>query len=164
MYDGNGDITTSDYRMTVEKRDGGIIAWRFIAGETDEHDADRDRSATSASSINFNPAQTYFWRATLGRRLLPRRDLPGRHRPANRIYEFGKGYHGTYDPTPHVAFLGSPIGRGGADDASVVGATWRNVYLGSSRPAASDLAGHGAHRGSEPTIRASRTAASAPPN
>ena len=36
MYDGNGVITTSDYRMTVEKRDAGIIAWRFIAGETDK--------------------------------------------------------------------------------------------------------------------------------
>ena len=33
MYDGNGDITTSDYRATIEKRDGGVVAWRFIAGE-----------------------------------------------------------------------------------------------------------------------------------
>ena len=140
MYDGNGDITTSDYRMTVEKRDAGIIAWRFIAGETDNHETQIETIGAERVGINFNPAQTYLWRSTLGRRLLPRRDLPRQHdrRPDLRVRQAATT--GTYDPTPHVAFLGSPIGRGGPDDASVVGATWRNVYLGSAgRPRPTSL-------------------------
>ena len=55
----------------------------------------------------------------------------------NRIYAFGKGLAATYEPNPHVCYLGSPIGRAGANDASVVGATWRLVYIadaGKKRP------------------------------
>ena len=138
MYDGNGDITTSDYRMTVEKRDAGIIAWRFIAGETDNHETQIETIGQERTSINFNPAQTYLWRASWGGFF--RVEIFHGNTTADRIYEFGKPYHGTYDPTPHVAFVGSPIGRGGPGDASVVGATWRNVYLGSAgRPRPTSL-------------------------
>lgn len=135
MYDGNGDITTSDWRMTVEKRDAGIIAWRFIAGETDNHETQIETIGAERTSINFNPAQTYLWRASWGGFF--RVEIFNGSTTADRIYEFGKPYHGTYDPTPHMAYVGSPIGRGGPSDASVVGATWRNVYLGAagrSRP------------------------------
>jgi hypothetical protein len=138
MYDGDGDITTSDYRMTVEKRDAGIIAWRFIAGETDNHETQIETIGQERTSINFNPGQTYLWRASWGGFF--RVEIFHGSTTADRIYEFGKPYHGTYDPTPHVAFIGSPIGRGGPGDASVVGATWRNVYLGSAgRPRPSSL-------------------------
>ena len=139
MYDGDGDITTSDYRMTVEKRDAGIIAWRFIAGETDNHETQIETIGAERVGINFNPAQTYLWRSSWGDGFF-RVEIFHGSTTADRIYEFGKGYHGTYDPTPHVAFLGSPIGRGGPGDASVVGATWRNVYLGSAgRPRPTSL-------------------------
>ena len=138
MYDGNGDITTSDYRMTVEKRDAGIIAWRFIAGETDNHETQIETIGQERTSINFNPAQTYLWRASSGGYF--RVEIFHGNTTADRIYEFGKPYHGTYDPTPHVAYIGSPIGRGGPGDASVVGATWRNVYLGAAgRPRPTSL-------------------------
>lgn len=139
MYDGNGDITTSDYRMTVEKRDGGVIAWRFIAGETDNHETQIETIGNERVSVNFNPAQTYLWRSSWGGGFF-RVEIFHGNTTADRLYEFGKPYHGTYDPTPHVAFLGSPIGRGGPEDASVVGATWRNVYLGSAaRPRPTSL-------------------------
>jgi hypothetical protein len=138
MYDGGGDITTSDYRMTVEKRDAGIIAWRFIAGETDNEETQIETIGAERVGINFNPGQTYLWRSTWGGFF--RVEIFNGTTTADRIYEFGKGYHGTYDPTPHVAFIGSPIGRGGPNDASVVGATWRNVYLGSAgRPRPNSL-------------------------
>lgn len=138
MYDGNGDITTSDYRMTVEKRDAGIIAWRFIAGETDNEETQIETIGAERTSINFNPGQTYLWKASWGGFF--RVEIFNGSTTADRIYEFGKPYHGTYDPTPHVAFVGSPIGRGGPGDASVVGATWRNVYLGSAgRPRPTSL-------------------------
>lgn len=138
MYDGHGDITTSDYRMTVEKRDAGIIAWRFIAGETDNHETQIETIGAERTSINFNPRQTYLWKASWGGFF--RVEIFNGTTTADRIYEFGKPYRGTYDPAPHVAFIGSPIGRGGPGDASVVGATWRNVYLGSAgRPRPSSL-------------------------
>ena len=133
MFDGNGDITTSDWRFTVEKRDGGIIAWRMIAGEP-EH-AQIDTVGNERVAVNFNPSQTYFWRATWGGGFdlnIFEGGIGG-----NRVYAFGKGLSHSYDPTPHVAFLGSPLGRAGANDASVVGATWRNVYIadaGKKRP------------------------------
>jgi len=125
MYDGNGDITTSDWRVTVEKRDGGVIAWRFIAGEPEDEQI--DTVGNERVSINFNPGQTYFWRATWGGGFdlnIFEGGIGG-----NRIYAFGKPLAATYEPNPHVAYLGSPIGRAGPDDASVVGATWRNVYI-----------------------------------
>jgi hypothetical protein len=133
MYDGNGDITTSDYRVTVEKRDGGVIAWRFIAGEVEDHQI--DTVGNERVPVNFNPGATYFWRATWGGGFdlnIFEGGIGG-----NRVYAFGKGLPDTYDPTPHVAYLGSPIGRAGPEDASVVGATWRNVYIadaGKRRP------------------------------
>lgn len=139
MYDGNGDITTSDYRMTVEKRDAGIIAWRFIAGQADNHHSQIETIGAERTSLNFNPGQTYLWRSTWGNGFF-RVEIFNGSTTADRIYEFGKGYSGTYDPTPHVAYVGSPIGRGGPSDASVVGATWRSVYLGSiGRPRPTSL-------------------------
>jgi hypothetical protein len=138
MYDGNGDITTSDYRATIEKRDGGVVAWRFIAGEA-ESDAQIETVGQERVAINFNPGQTYLWKTSWGNHFF-RLEVFNGSTTADRIYEFGKPYEGTYDPTPHVAYVGSPIGRAGADDASVVGATWRNVYLGSAgRPRPSSL-------------------------
>jgi hypothetical protein len=138
MYDGNGDITTSDYRATIEKRDGGVIAWRFIAGEV-ESDAQIETVGQERVAINFNPGQTYLWRTSWGNHFF-RLEIFHGPTTGDRIYEFGKPYEGTYDPTPHIAYVGSPIGRAGPDDASVVGATWRNVYLGSAgRPRPSSL-------------------------
>jgi hypothetical protein len=49
------------------------------------------------------------------------------------IYNFGKHYGGLYDPNPHLAYLGSPVGRGGVDDATVPGMVVRQVWL-SKRP------------------------------
>jgi hypothetical protein len=133
MYDGNGDITTSDWRLTVEKRDGGVIAWRFIAGEPEDEQI--DTVGNERVALNFNPGTTYFWRATWGGGFdlnIFEGGMTG-----NRIYAFGKGLAATYEPNPHVCYLGSPIGRAGANDASVVGATWRLVYIadaGKKRP------------------------------
>jgi hypothetical protein len=139
MYDGNGDITVSDYRMTVEKRDFGMIAWRFIAGETDgDAQIETTRAEREGLAINFNPATTYLWRATWGNYVFRVEIFAGS--TGDRIYDLDRSHAGTYDPTPHVAYVGAPIGRGGAGDASVVGATWRNVYLGSAgRPRPTSL-------------------------
>jgi hypothetical protein len=139
MYDGNGDITTSDYRFTVEKRDAGIVAWRFIAGEAGNHRAQIETVGNERVGINFDPARTYLWRSTWGPQGFQLEIFNG-NTTTDRIYAFGKDYDGTYDPVPHMAFIGSPLGRAGAPDASVVGATWRNVYVGSAgRPRPTSL-------------------------
>jgi hypothetical protein len=131
MYDGNGDITTSDWRFTVEKRDGGIIAWRMIAGEP-EH-AQIDTVGNERVPVNFNPGLTYFWKATWGGGF--NLEIREGGEAGNPVYGFGKGLAETYRPSPHFAYLGSPIGRGGPNDASVVGATFRNVFIGTgARP------------------------------
>jgi hypothetical protein len=142
MYDGNGDITTSDYRATIEKRDAGMIAWRFIAGETDNHETqiETSREEREGLALNFNPAATYLWRTSWGGGIFKVEVFDGPTTSSEREYELAKHYRGTYDPTPHVAYLGSPIGRGGPNDASLVGATWRNVYLGAAgRPRPNSL-------------------------
>ena len=40
---------------------------------------------------------------------------------------------GTYAPSPHYAYLGAPVGRSGAESASIGGTIYRNVWL-STRP------------------------------
>jgi hypothetical protein len=135
MYDGNGDITTSDWRFTVEKRDGGIIAWRFIAGEP-EH-AQIDTIGGERVPVNFNPGATYFWKATWGGGFRLQILADGAGGPT--LYDFGKGMGAVYAPNPHMAYLGSPIGRAGPNDASVVGATFRNVFIGQTRPRPNSL-------------------------
>jgi hypothetical protein len=133
MYDGNGDIITSDYRATIEKRDGGVVAWRFIAGEA-ESDAQIDTGSSERVGINFDPAQTYVWRIKWGNNFFNLEIFRGAAM-TDRVYDFGKPYAGTYDPNPHICYLGAPIGRSGAESASVVGATWRNVFIGNgARP------------------------------
>jgi hypothetical protein len=135
MYNGQGDITTSDWRCTVEKRDGGIIAWRFIAGEPEEQQI--DTVGGERVPVNFNPGQTYLWKATWGGGFRLQILEGGAGGPT--IYDFGKGLGATYAPNPHVAYLGSPLGRAGANDASVVGATFRNTFIGQNRPRPSSL-------------------------
>jgi hypothetical protein len=110
-----------------------MIAWRFIAGETDNHETqiETSREEREGLALNFNPAATYLWRSSWGGGIFKVEVFGGPTTSSGRDYELAKHYAGTYDPTPHVAYLGSPIGRGGAGDASLVGATWRNVYLGS---------------------------------
>lgn len=135
MYDGRGDITTSDWRFTVEKRDGGIIAWRMIAGEP-EH-AQIDTIGGERVPVNFNPGIPYFWKATWGggfRLQIFEGGVGG-----GMVYDFGKGIGATYAPSPHMAYVGSPIGRAGPNDASVVGATFRNVFIGNNRPRPNSL-------------------------
>jgi hypothetical protein len=134
MYDGNGDITTSDWRMTVEKRDEGRVAWRFITGETDSDHQIETVGNNERVPINFNPGATYFWRATWGGGGFNVHIRLGGE-GGSVIYDFGKGVPGVYAPSPHHAFLGSPIGRGGPNDASVVGVYFRNAFIGGgSRP------------------------------
>jgi hypothetical protein len=126
MYDGNGDITTSNWRCTVEKRDGGIVAWRFIAGRPG--DAQIDTGPDQRLPVSFNPGVTFGWKATWGGGFRVQVKAGGLN--GNTVYDQGAGLGAVYAPNPHMAFLGSPIGRAGPGDASTPGATYTNVWIG----------------------------------
>jgi hypothetical protein len=123
------DITNNSRRFTIEKRGNpaGAVAWR-VKTSSDQIDT------VGAERVvkHFDPSETYFWKATWGGN---RFNLLIKDHGANgnTIYNFGKGYGGVYNPNPHVAFIGGPGGRAGADSGTVPGMIIRQVWL-SSRP------------------------------
>jgi hypothetical protein len=128
MSEGLGDIVVNDRRMTVEKRGDpeGIVAWRLIS-----HLDQIDTEGAEREFVSFNPSLPYLWSAVWNGRFTVSIREGG---SAGRlVYEKGKHYEGSYDPDPHYAFAGSPIGRSGPDAGSVPGMIVRQVWI-SSRP------------------------------
>ena len=129
MSEGHDDIVTNDRRMTIEKRGdpAGIIAWRFIT-----HHDQIDTVGGERVKREFDPGQAYLWTATWNGFFRVKIQRGGASGPV--IYEMGKAYHGpAYDPNPHYAYIGAPIGRTGAEGATVPGMIVRNVWI-SPRP------------------------------
>jgi hypothetical protein len=129
MSEGLSDIVTNDRRMTVEKRGDppGIIAWRFIT-----HDDQIDTEGSAERKFReFDPNKAYLWTATWNGFFNVRIQEGGSAGPT--LYTMGKPYGGAYDPNPHYAFIGAPIGRSGPDGATVPGMIVRNVWI-SPRP------------------------------
>jgi hypothetical protein len=130
MAEGFADIVTNDRRVTVEKRGdpAGVIAWRFIS-----HGAAISTDGAERVGRQFDPSLDYFWQMTWRNNrfnVLIREGGVG----GTEIYSFGKPFAGrAYDPDPHVAFIGAPIGRSGPEGASVDGVIIRQVWL-SPRP------------------------------
>ncbi|HEY7270446.1 MAG TPA: hypothetical protein VH951_11515 [Dehalococcoidia bacterium] len=131
MAQGYDDIITNDRRMTVEKRGdpAGAIAWRFLT-----HD---DRIETTVRPIyNFDPSQTYFyqatWRNNIFNLLIQEGGLGGR-----TVYNDGDQWNGRpYDPSPHVIYVGAPIGRSGPTAASIEDTIYRQIWVSANpRPA-----------------------------
>jgi len=125
MREGDSDITTNDRRFTIEKRGTGVIAWRVITSNDQI-----DTVGAQRVKRNFDTKKTYFWRATWGG---GRFNLTVREGgvSGNVIYNFGKGYGGVYDPSPHRAFVGGPAGRGGRGTGSVPDMIARQVWVSS---------------------------------
>lgn len=132
MGKGYDDVVTNEYRMTIEKRGDppGLIAWRFIA-----RDDQVDTEGPERAYYNFQANLTYFFQATWRAN---RFNLLIREGGANgtTIYDYGKHWDGRgYEPSPHVLYLGAPVGRSGPDGASVQGAIIRQVWVsGNPRP------------------------------
>jgi hypothetical protein len=130
MREGRSDITTNDRRFTIEKRGNpaGVIAWRVITSR------DQIDTVGNAERVKreFDPAKWYLWTARWGD---GRFNLTIREGGADGtvIYNFGKPYRGTYDPAPQLAYVGTPVGRAGANSATVPGMVAKQVWL-SHRP------------------------------
>jgi hypothetical protein len=131
MRMGDSDITTNEYRVTIEKRGDppGTIAWRFRYG----NDEEVDTIGQERRPHTFNPALEYLWQA---------RWFPGRFDLeifeggpfGQRVYSFGKSFSGAYRPHhDHRVYVGAPPGRAGELDASVPGIIVSHVWM-SSRP------------------------------
>lgn len=131
MAQGFDDLITNEYRATVEKRGGGEVAWRFIA-----RDDQIDTEGAEREYLELDRAHTYLWKASWrnNRFQVEVWDAPSGGR---LIYSKGKNWDGRgYTPSQHVIFVGAPIGRSGADAATVPGMVVRQVYVGpNSRPA-----------------------------
>ena len=129
MREGFSDITTNDRRFTIEKRGNppSIIAWRMIS-----HRSQIETQGAERVTRNFSPNKWYLWRATYRN---GRFQLEVFEDGANgeRIYSFGKPFHGAYDPNPHMVYIGAPVGRGGPLDASVPDMIAKQLWV-SSRP------------------------------
>ena len=136
MQEGFGsDVTDNDYRVTIEKRGiqyptPGAVTWRLITGDAGQHDRifDGDRIG-----VGFSDERWYFWKFTWGNgraELTVREDGPN----GRQIYGSSKGIGGNpYRPVPHCVRLGQIVGRAGPVDASIPGATYKNLWV-SSRP------------------------------
>jgi hypothetical protein len=125
MSKGFDDLITNEYRMTVEKRGGGDIAWRFIA-----RDDQIDTEGAEREYLELDRNHEYLWRATwrANRFTVDIYDAPNGGR---LIYSKGKHWDGRgYEPAPHVVFAGAPIGRSGVDAATVPGMVIRQLYVG----------------------------------
>jgi hypothetical protein len=130
MSEGLSDLITNDRRMTIEKRGDpeGIVAWRLIS-----HEDQVDTEGAEREFVSFDPAQSYLWTATWNGVFTVTVQRGG-----TTVYSKGKPYRGAYDPDPHYAFIGAPIGRSGIDAATVPGMVVRQVWI-SPRPRPANL-------------------------
>jgi hypothetical protein len=130
MQEGTGDITTNDYRFTVEKRGRdyccvpGATTFRIIAGGGEENIHDGARI-----NVGYSDEKWYFWKATWGANFAQvevREDSP----TGRVIYSQRVNTHHAYRPEQHWIHLGAPVGRAGPADASIPGTIYKNVYVG----------------------------------
>jgi hypothetical protein len=129
MQEGGGDITTNDYRFTVEKRGRsyflpGAVTFRIITGGGEEHIHDGVRLG-----VGFSDERWYFWKASWGGNFAQvevREDSP----TGRIIYSQAVATHRPYRPETHIIHLGSPVGRAGAIDASIPGTIYKNIWVG----------------------------------
>jgi len=140
MQEGQDDFITNPYRVDVQYR--GVsgsppnsITFRALYGSaTDLSVRYEPDTATRFNSVyNLNPSTVYYWRTTWGNgefRVMVREGGS----TGNIIYNQAvPTKHGTYNPQPHYAYLGAPVGRSGDESVSIPGAIYRNVWI-STRP------------------------------
>jgi hypothetical protein len=113
------------YRMSVEVRGNGVIAFRFLAGTSDY----AQTFSSERRKYGFHEALTYFveskWGGNFFNLMIREGGFSGK-----QIYNFGKRYGGTYQPKPHMAYVGRPWTPGTRDQpASYAGAVVRQVWI-----------------------------------
>jgi hypothetical protein len=148
MEEGYSDITTNDYRFTVEKRGAtyptpGQIRIRIINGDSGSPASVHDSSPTVPSLVkNVWYYVRLTWGSNLANLSIYTADATGTTGTSgSRVVNVSVGYPGRqYGPTPHVCYVGAPTGRAGSQDQSVPNMTVKGVYIGTvgARPTGSD--------------------------
>jgi hypothetical protein len=113
MREGDAAINDNIYRMSVDKRGNGAIAWRFLTGPGPYIET----VGAERYVYPFHESLTYFVQATWRAGFFK---VQYREGGANGtiIYDFGKPYGAAYTPVPHNVFLGSPYTPGDRGEAS----------------------------------------------
>jgi hypothetical protein len=136
MQQGTGDITDNPYRFTIEKRGSGYVTpgqtrYRIITGNATSRVFD-----SGSANPNYDTSKWYFWQVTWSpgtSRLIVRQDSETGPVIVNLSAATGSQ---PYAPNPMFAYVGSPIGRAGPDDASVPRIVVKNVWISANpRPA-----------------------------
>jgi hypothetical protein len=113
MREGEASINDNLYRMSVDKRGNGAIAWRFLTGPGKYIET----VSGERQVYPFHESLTYFvqatWRAGFFNVIFREGGVNG-----NEIYNFGKAYDKSYTPLPHNVYIGSPYSAGDRGDAS----------------------------------------------
>ena len=134
MSEGLADVTTDNRRFTLERRGNssppGVVAWRMITS-----DDQIETNTITRRYVRFTPNQTYLVTSAWGSGALTITIREG-GAAGREIYRMSHGYSGVYDPSPHYAFVGCPVPRGGPEAATIPGMIARQVWLSSNpRPA-----------------------------
>jgi hypothetical protein len=132
MMDGGNNLLASKFLANVQYRgvDGNppnCISFKALFGDSD-YKVEPDKARRTASVKSLNPARTYLWKATWNtefRLVILDGGLTG-----TEIYDYGIENQGTYNPSPHVAYLGANNGPFGEEGGSFPGAVYRNVWIG----------------------------------
>ena len=139
MQEGQDDFITNPYRVDIQYRGTSgfppnSITFRALYGSGDDLSRryEPDTATRMASVYGLDPATVYHWKALWGsefRVMVLQGGLGG-----TPIYNIGiPSLKGTYAPSPHYAYVGTPTGRSGNESASIPGTIYRNVWLG-NRP------------------------------
>ena len=107
MREGDAAINDNIYRMSVDKRGNGAIAWRFLTGPGPYIET----VGAERQVYSFHESLTYFvkatWRAGFFNVIYREGGVNG-----TEIYNFGKPYDKSYTPLPHNVYIGSPYAAG----------------------------------------------------
>jgi hypothetical protein len=140
MSSDTDDFITDPYRFDVQYRGTNgsppnAITFRMLWGSADDPNLryEPDTNTRFNSIYLLDPNTVYFFKATWGggevRVVVREGGMNGRN-----IYEVAVPARlGIYNPSPHLAYLGTPPGRSGAESATVPGTIFRKVWI-SSRP------------------------------
>jgi hypothetical protein len=140
MQEGQGDFITNLWRVDAQYRGAqgvppNCIQWRAMFGD-DSHKIEPPTDYRFQSVYRLDPNKAYHWRGRWSNGFtLDVFEGPPTGTPLYSRYEETSA---TYRPNPHYAYLGTPVGRSGAESATIPGTIYRNVWLG-NRPRPSTL-------------------------
>ena len=131
MMDNAVNLFRSKFLFNVQYRGvngnpDNAISYKVLMGDEDLK-YEPDFAQRSAGVRAFSPNTTYLWTATWGSTFRLTIREGGANGPI--VYDRSHSTPGTYNPTPHTAFLGA---NDAADESgSYAGAIYRNLWVGS---------------------------------